>query len=189
MTITVLRLGHRPQRDKRISTHLILCARALGAKNAIYTGMKDPKYEESISSIVEEWGGDFKLEYAPSHRSILRNWKGKIVHLTMYGLEASEVAKEISEIEEPVLIVVGGAKVPWDVYEEADWNVSVTTQPHSEVSALAIFMYLLGGDETLKQEFPGSRIKITPNQKGKDVHVEGSRRKSGSAKTKSSEST
>lgn len=187
MTITVLRLGHRPQRDKRISTHLVLCARALGAKNAIYTGTADPKYEESISKIVQEWGGDFKLEYAPSHRSILRNWNGKIVHLTMYGLEASDAAKEVQKVDEPILIVVGGSKVPWDVYEEADWNVSVTTQPHSEVSALGIFMYLLEGEKSLKHEFPGNRIKITPNPKGKDVQVEDSKRKGGSAKTKSSE--
>ena len=189
MTITVLRLGHRPQRDKRISTHLILCARALGAKNAIYTGTQDPKYEESITKIVQEWGGDFKLEYASSHRSIIRNWKGKIVHLTMYGLKAEEAAREIKELDEPLLVVVGGAKVPWDVYEEADWNVSVTTQPHSEVSALAIFMYLLGGEGTLNKDFPGARMKITPNPKGKDVQVEGTKRRGGSAKTKSSDST
>jgi tRNA (cytidine56-2'-O)-methyltransferase len=107
----------------------------------------------------------------------------------MYGLEAEEAAKEVNQVEEPILIVVGGAKVPWDVYEEADWNVSVTTQPHSEVSALGIFMYLLGGKESLKHEFPGARIKITPNPKGKDVHVEGTKRRAGSAKTKSSEST
>jgi tRNA (cytidine56-2'-O)-methyltransferase len=189
MTITVLRLGHRPQRDKRLSTHLILCARALGAKLAIYTGTEDPKLEEGIAKIVQEWGGDFMLEYASSHRSIIRNWEGKIVHLTMYGIQADEVAMEVRKVEEPLLIVVGGAKVPWDVYEEADWNVSVTTQPHSEVSALAIFMYLLDEEGSLRHEFPGARIKITPNLKGKDVQVEGERGRRRSAKTKSSEST
>ena len=177
MTITVLRLGHRPQRDKRLSTHLILCARALGAERAIYTGTEDPRLEEGIAKIVQEWGGEFSLEYASSHRSVIRNWKGKIVHLTMYGVEAEEAAKEVKEVEEPVLVVVGGAKVPWDVYEEADWNVSVTTQPHSEVSALAIFMYLIGGEDALRHEFPGGRIKITPNPRGKDVQVEGERRR------------
>lgn len=187
MTITVLRLGHRPQRDKRISTHLVLCARALGAEKAIYTGTRDPKYVENIVSIVSEWGGGFKLEYAESYRSVLRNWKGKIVHLTMYGLEAGEAAEEVKQVDEPLLIVVGGAKVPWDVYELSDWNVSVTTQPHSEVSALGIFMYLIGGPESLKHEFPGGRIKITPNAKGKDVAVKGERRRNKSAKTKSSE--
>lgn len=179
MTITVLRLGHRPQRDKRISTHLVLCARALGANKAIYTGTRDPNYEESVANIVEEWGGEFTLEYASSHRSVLRNWEGKIVHLTMYGLEAAEAAREVRGVDEPILIVVGGAKVPWDVYEAADWNVSVTTQPHSEVSALGIFMYLLGGEDSLRHDFPGGRIKITPSARGKDVEVVESKRKVG----------
>ena len=189
MTITVLRLGHRPQRDKRLSTHLILCARALGAEKVLYTGMKDPRLEEAIANVVKEWGGSFELEYTSSHRSLIRNWDGKIVHLTMYGLQAHEAVNEVKEIDEPLLIVVGGAKVPWDVYEEADWNVSVTTQPHSEVSALAIFMHLLQGDAALQHEFPGGRLRITPSLRGKDVEVEGGRRRRGSAKTKSSEST
>lgn len=189
MTITVLRLGHRPQRDKRLSTHLIMCARALGAEKVIYTGMRDPRLEEGIANVVKEWGGSFELEYTSSHRSVIRNWEGKMVHLTMYGLQAHEVVNEVKENDEPLLIVVGGAKVPWDVYEEADWNVSVTTQPHSEVSALAIFMHLLQGDEALQHEFPDGRLKITPNPRGKDVEVEGGRRKRGSAKTKSSELT
>jgi tRNA (cytidine56-2'-O)-methyltransferase len=189
MTITVLRLGHRPQRDKRLSTHLILCARALGAEKVIYTGMKDPKLEEGISNVVNEWGGSFELEYTSSHRSVIMNWNGKMVHLTMYGLQAHEAINEVKENDEPLLIVVGGAKVPWDVYEEADWNISVTTQPHSEVSALAIFMHLLQGDAALQHEFPGGRLKITPNPRGKDVEVEGGHRKRGSAKTKSSELT
>ena len=187
MNITVLRLGHRPQRDKRLSTHLILCARALGAERVIYTGTEDPKLEEGIAKIVREWGGDFELEYVKSHKRVLQNWEGKVIHLTMYGLEADKVASEVKEEKDPLLIIVGGAKVPWDVYEEADWNVSVTNQPHSEVSALAIFMYLIGGNESLQLKFPGARIRINPHPKGKDVLVDRENAQSRSAKTKSSE--
>ncbi len=186
MTITVLRLGHRPQRDKRLSTHLILCARALGAEKAYYTGVKDPKFEEGISSVVENWGGDFKIEYSGSQMRLLRNWEGKIVHLTMYGARAEEVVKQVKCIEENLLIVVGGAKVPREVYEKADWNVSLTTQPHSEVSALALFIYLLEGESSLRHEFLGGRIKITPTLNGKDVEV---LRDTQSAKTKSNDNT
>ncbi|NIS35916.1 MAG: tRNA (cytidine(56)-2'-O)-methyltransferase, partial [Actinobacteria bacterium] len=42
--------------------------------------------------------------------------------------------------EAPLLVVVGAAKVSFDVYEAADWNVAVTNQPHSEVAALAVFL-------------------------------------------------
>ena len=171
MNITVLRLGHRPQRDKRLSTHLILCARALGAEKVIYSGDEDPRLEEGIRDIVERWGGDFSVEYESNWRGVVKQWGGKIVHLTMYGLPVEEAAPVIGQSDEPLLVVVGGPKVPRDMYENATWNVSVTTQPHSEVSALAIFLYLLRGETALKHEFPGGSIKITPSERGKEVEV------------------
>ena len=171
MNITVLRLGHRPQRDKRLSTHLILCARALGAEKVIYSGDEDPRLEDGIRDIVERWGGNFDIQYETNWRGVIKQWNGKIVHLTMYGIPVEKVAPEISKHEEPLLVVVGGPKVPRDVYEHASWNVSVTTQPHSEVSALSIFMYLLQGEAALQHEFPGGSIKITPNERGKEVEV------------------
>jgi tRNA (cytidine56-2'-O)-methyltransferase len=171
MHITVLRLGHRPQRDKRLSTHLILCARALGAEKVIYSGDKDPRLEEGILNTVRRWGGEFVVEYEANWRSILKNWVGDIVHLTMYGLPVEKITEEIRKSNKELLAIVGGPKVPRDVYEHATWNVSVTNQPHSEVSALAIFMYLLQGEEALKHSFPGGTIKINPSKRGKDVEV------------------
>ena len=171
MDITVLRLGHRPQRDKRLSTHLILCARALGATKVIYSGDEDPRLEDGIKDIGERWGGDFTIEYESNWRRIVKQWQGKIVHLTMYGTPVEDAAPEISQHETPLLVVVGGPKVPRDMYKNASWNVSVTTQPHSEVSALAVFMYLLQGEAALGHEFPGGSIKITPSERGKSVEV------------------
>ena len=106
-----------------------------------------------------------------SHWSPDARIQGKIAHLTMYGVPVEEAALEIKEVDEPLLVVVGGPKVPRDVYEHASWNVSVTTQPHSEVSALSIFMYLLQGESALKHTFPGGSIKITPSERGKEVEV------------------
>jgi tRNA (cytidine56-2'-O)-methyltransferase len=171
MNITVLRLGHRPHRDKRLSTHLVLCARALGANKVIYSGDEDPRLEEGVLDTVERWGGEFNIEYDPNWRGVVKNWTGNIVHLTMYGIPVEEAAPMISETEEPLLVVVGGPKVPRDIYEYATWNVSVTNQPHSEVSALAIFMLLLQGDDALKHEFAGGSIRITPSERSKDVEV------------------
>ncbi len=171
MNVTVLRLGHRPQRDKRLSTHLILCARALGARNVIYSGDEDPRLEDGIRDIVERWGGEFSIEYESNWRRVVKNWEGNIVHLTMYGVPVEEATTVIRESNDPLLVVVGGPKVPRDMYENATWNVSVTTQPHSEVSALAIFMYLLQGEAALKHEFSGGKIKIKPSERGKDVKV------------------
>ena len=57
------------------------------------------------------------------------------------------------------------------VYQEADWNVSVTTQPHSEVSSLAIFLHMFYEEKELDLEFEGGDMKVIPSQKGKNVQV------------------
>jgi len=49
----VLRLNHRPKRDKRVTTHLLLAARAFGAAGAIYSGEKDEKVEESLEKVMK----------------------------------------------------------------------------------------------------------------------------------------
>jgi tRNA (cytidine56-2'-O)-methyltransferase len=41
MRVTVLRLGHRPERDKRITTHVGLVARAFGAEEMLLAGGGD----------------------------------------------------------------------------------------------------------------------------------------------------
>ena len=40
--VHVLRLGHRRERDKRITSHLGLTARAFGADNFVLSGEEDP---------------------------------------------------------------------------------------------------------------------------------------------------
>jgi tRNA (cytidine56-2'-O)-methyltransferase len=171
MTVTVLRLGHRPQRDKRLSTHVLLAARALGADDAIYSGTEDPRLEETVAKVVEEWGGGFMVRHTQSWRGTVKAWRGEVVHLTMYGLPVREVIQEIRESPEPKLVVVGGPKVPREIYDLAEWNVSVTNQPHSEVSALAVFLHMLFGGEELDRSFMGARLRIKPMGRGKEVEA------------------
>ncbi|MCL2143761.1 MAG: tRNA (cytidine(56)-2'-O)-methyltransferase, partial [Methanomassiliicoccaceae archaeon] len=40
-----------------------------------------------------------------------------------------------------MLVIVGAEKVPPEVYERSDHNISVGNQPHSEIAALSIFLY------------------------------------------------
>jgi len=171
MTVTVLRLGHRPQRDKRLSTHVLLAARAFGADGAIYAGTQDPRLEESVAKIVEEWGGGFTAQYTDSWRRTVKAWQGEVVHLTMYGLPVQEVIQEIRASPEPKLVVVGGPKVPRKTYDLAKWNVSVTTQPHSEVSALAVFLHMLFGGEEMERSFEDAHLRIKPMGHGKEVET------------------
>jgi len=167
--LTVLRLGHRVMRDARITTHCGLVARAFGADKMIYSGAKDKKMEESIMDIVNRFGGKFTVRYESNWRKVIKNFKGLKVHLTVYGLP---VEKQISRIKDKeVLLIIGGEKVPPEVYQEADYNISVTSQPHSEVAALAIFLDRYFKGKELSKKFKG-KTRIIPQEKGKKV-IEG----------------
>ena len=170
--IWVLRLNHRSERDKRVTTHLFLAARAFGADGVFYSGEQDEKVERSVEKVNKSWGGLFEVKFSHNWKQTVKEWKhsgGDIVHLTMYGLPVQEVIDEIKVFPKNILIIVGGAKVPGSAYEMADWNVSVTSQPHSEVSALGVFLHeLFGGKELLKQH-ESAENKIVPQAKGKKV--------------------
>ena len=91
----------------------------------------------------------------------------KIVHLTMYGLRLQDVEKEIGK-EEKILLVAGGEKVPPEIYRLADYNVAVTSQPHSEVSSIAVFLDRILEGEELNKDFKNAKRKINPSAHGKD---------------------
>lgn len=163
--IEVLRLSHRLPRDCRISTHCALTARAFGATKIYYSGQKDKELEESVNKITKAFGGPFEIEYTKEPLKIANEKKKQgftIMHLTMYGLEFE---KEISKIKfNNLLIIIGGAKVEPDYYQLADYNLSVSSQPISEVSALGIILYKMNG---IQMKFDNKKLEVIPQQKGK----------------------
>jgi len=169
--IYVLRLSHRRERDKRLTTHVCLTARAFGAKGVFYSGDRDEKLEEKIRDVVSRWGGPFEVRYEPDWLGLLRRWReggGFICHLTMYGLHVDDCLGEVPR-DRPLLVVVGSEKVPRVVYELADLNVAIGHQPHSEVAALAVFLDRLLGGEELRREFKNAKIRVIPCGRGKKV--------------------
>lgn len=164
--ITILRIGHRISRDKRITTHVALVARAFGADNILIDN-EDKKIEETIRSTCSRFGGDFKIETGIDRKKIIKNWDGAVVHLTMYGDELDKSINKIDKTKD-LLIIVGAEKVPPQIYEMADFNVSAGNQPHSEVAALAIFLDRLNDGRWLNKQFKG-KIEILPSDKGKKV--------------------
>ncbi len=173
--VKVLRLNHRRIRDARITTHVCLTARAFGASGLFLDGDHDQKLIKNVQDVVKRWGGSFQMDYEKNWSNLLDEWKksgGEIVHLTMYGEPVQKVTSTIKKSKKNKLVVVGGSRVPTKVYEEADWNVAVTGQPHSEVSALAIFLHLLFEGKELDLEFEGGEIKVLPLAKGKKVIID-----------------
>jgi len=168
--LSVLRLGHRRERDKRITSHLGLTARAFGADEVILAGEEDPSALETWNSVTEKFGGDFECRYEAKPMGWLRRFSknGTVIHLTMYGEPWREAVESIPR-DAPVVVVVGGTKVPGELFRIADHNVSIGNQPHSEVAALAVFLESWMGPINESIRFAGGEIEVVPSERAKRV--------------------
>ncbi|WP_290814334.1 tRNA (cytidine(56)-2'-O)-methyltransferase [Halovivax sp.] len=170
--VAVLRLGHRPGRDDRMTSHVGLTARALGADRVIFPENAGDAVA-TVRDITDRFGGPFDVERTDSPRGVIRNWDGRVAHLTMYGERIQDVEDQIRDAVadrgESLLVVVGSEKVPFEVYEAADWNVGVTNQPHSEVAGLAVFLDRLFEGRELDREWKDAERRVVPKATGKQV--------------------
>ena len=174
--VVVLRWGHR-HRDQRLTSHVALTARALGASGFVMADMTDPKVKETVEKVTECWGGDFYFEMGQPWKRVVKEWKAKngiTVHLTAYGenIQTSDVMNRIRTAKKDVLVIVGSQKVPAGFFSEAvsDFNVADGNQPHSECSSVAVFLDRFFEGKELSEDFIGNaKKKIVPQARGKRV--------------------
>jgi tRNA (cytidine56-2'-O)-methyltransferase len=174
--IVVLRWGHRPQRDVRLTTHVALTARALCASGFILSDVEDSNIEQTVRKITARWGGTFQFEMGTPWKKAVHDWKangGVVVHLTAYGenIQTSDALNRIKNLNKAVLVIVGSQKVPGEFYssEVSDFNVSIGNQPHSECAALAVFLDRFFAGEELAKDFGGAKMRIVPSARGKKI--------------------
>lgn len=170
--IYVLRYGHRPGRDKRVTTHVALVARAFGANGFILGDVVDESIHRALVKVLSTWGGELHVEMGVDSLKYCENWRkqgGLIVHLTMYGLHVDSVINQLRNDPRDLLIVVGAKKVPGVFYEIADYNVAIGHQPHSEVAALAVFLDRLFEGKELYLKFNNAKLEVIPSPRGKNV--------------------
>ncbi|MEK7256153.1 MAG: tRNA (cytidine(56)-2'-O)-methyltransferase [Bacteroidota bacterium] len=167
--VTIVRLGHRGGRDQRVTTHVFLAARALGADSGVLCGDEDGSVLRGIAKVTEMWGGNFAVRYEEDWKKFVAAKKKQgamIAHLTMYGEDFEAKMPRLAGKE--LVVLVGAGKVPREAYSLSDFNLSVSTQPHSEISALALFLDRFFSGKELGVDFSG-KIKIIPNKCGKNV--------------------
>lgn len=171
MIIEVLRLSHRIRRDPRLSTHVALTARAFLADKLYYSGDKDSSLENSVNMVTKEFGSNFEIIFEKIPIKLIKEKKQqgyKIINLTMYGLNLSSTLSKIKK-HKKLFIIIGSEKVPTKIYKLADYNLSVTLQPISEVSALAVFLHEYFNKKELTHNFKNSKKEIIPQACGKKV--------------------
>jgi tRNA (cytidine56-2'-O)-methyltransferase len=172
-SVAVLRIGHRLVRDDRTTTHAVLVSRAMGSE-VIYMTDVDDEIKKTLGKVNKRWGGEneFRLEIIDNWKKILKTWKengGIVVHLTMYGAPINQKIKEIKELGQKILVIIGAEKVPKEVYFLADYNIAIGSQPHSEIAALAIFLDRIFEGNQFNKSFMDEKMKIIPSDKGKNV--------------------
>ena len=162
------------QRDARLTTHVALTARALGASGFLLSDTKDETIRATVEKVTNSWGGDFFFKIGTSWKKSVKDWKtngGVVVHLTAYGenMQKSNVLRRISKLRKDVLLIVGSQKVPKEFFskEISDFNVAIGNQPHSECAALAVFLDRFFEGKELTKRFRNAQIKIIPQERGK----------------------
>jgi len=156
----------------RVTTHVCLTARALGAAGVVVSDVGDKLLVETVNHVTSEFGGSFTIETGRPWRATAAEWKrsgGAIVHLTAYGIPLPKIIRRIQQSKSDKLVVVGSEKVPGELFKLADWNVAVTNQPISEVSALGIFLDWYFDHRRLEERFQGAKVVIVPTEHGKTV--------------------
>jgi len=172
--VVVLRWGHRSKRDARLTTHVALTARALGATGLILSDTIDKKIKETIEKVTKNWGGPFFFEMGTHWKKAVMDWKAKgriVVHLTAYGenIQTSDALERIKKSGKDILIIVGSQKVPVEFFSEtiSDFNVAIGNQPHSECAGLAVFLDRLFEGRELTRSFEDAKVRIIPQERGK----------------------
>jgi len=133
----------------------------------MYLEPPDPELSARVASVVRGWGGDFEVVGVDDWKKVVRTTDALVAHLTMYGLPLERVLPRLRRAPK-VLLVVGGAKVPPDLYRAADVNVGVGHQPHSEVAAVAVVLDRLLGDPPTGR-WPRAARSVVPRARGKKL--------------------
>ncbi|MFH0969875.1 MAG: tRNA (cytidine(56)-2'-O)-methyltransferase [Candidatus Diapherotrites archaeon] len=134
----------------------------------------DHHIAQTVEKINQTFGGKFKIEFYKNPWKTLQQFKEKgyhIIHLTMYGKQPGDAIKQIQKLEK-IVIMIGADKVPGTAYQEADYNISITRQPHSEVAALSVFLHYLWVGKEEEFVFKGGKKTIIPSARGKNVQTQ-----------------
>ena len=176
LEIEVVRIGQRLVRDDRVTTHVALVARAFGARTIFMTEV-NPEIKDTIDKINRTWGGKFSIEFIEKWKPIVKKKKDegfRIAHLTMYGENINDAQLALQKCDK-LLVVVGAEKVPREIYTLADFNIGVGSQPHSEISALAVLLDRINSGKQFDKKFRDAKRTIIPAKNGKNVIVKETR--------------
>ncbi len=155
--ITVLIIGEGSLENQK---DIGLASRAFGASSVIFTSRKSTRLIRYFKSISNKWGGKFEVRFEKDWDKVIAEKRGyEKVYLTNYGAPISKMMYRIRTYKNILLIATlsEGMKKLGDM---VDYKVSVTTQPHSSVSAIAVFLHVFFSGRELAIRFNNAKYKV-----------------------------
>ncbi len=165
--ITVLVIGRCA---REVITDICMTSRAFGASKVAFTCKKDKAVARMIGRISREWGGKFSISFGADYKKMMGNSPNyKTVFLTQYGLPVEKVKHSLRTYKNVMLVVASSEDYTMRLIQSADFNVSITTQPHSSVSAIAVFLHTYFDGRENAMQFENARMKVIPSERGMKV--------------------
>ena len=166
--ITVLAVG---KCTREVMIDICMTSRAFGASKVAFTIKEDRKVQNTLRKVSKEWGGKFSIAFNTDYMKMIGNSPNyKTVFLTQYGVPVEKVKHSIRTYKNMTIVVALSSKYTQKLMEVADFNVSITTQPHSSTSAIAVFLntYFNGRENAI--QFENATTKIIPAERG--IHIQ-----------------
>ena len=151
---------------------ICLTARALGASEIMFTRGKEARIARYMNSLEREWGGTFKVSFNIDYRKAMAEANNYMkVYLTRYGVPLNKLIYQIKTYKNIMLIVSSIKASSLSMHRIADFNASVTDQPHCSAAAIAIFLHEFYEGRELAVHFENSKYKVIPKEHGINVET------------------
>ncbi len=155
--ITVLIIGEGSLENEK---DIGLASRAFGASSVIFTSRSKPKLVRYFRAISSKWGGKFDVRYEKDWERVISEKRGyEKIYLTKSGAPIAKMMYRVRTYKNILLIATLSENLK-KLDERVDYKVSVTTQPHSSVSAIAVFLHVFYSGRELAIRFNNARYKV-----------------------------
>jgi tRNA (cytidine56-2'-O)-methyltransferase len=119
-----------------------------------------------MENLNKKWGGRFKVQFAKNYKEALKSAsKYAKVYLTRYGMPLQDKSYVLKTYKNMILIVTsrdGDEMNP--MHKIADFNISVSSQPHCSAAAIAIFLHEFYNGRELAMHFENAQFKLVPHE-------------------------
>ncbi|MEM3227432.1 MAG: hypothetical protein QXK65_00600 [Candidatus Micrarchaeaceae archaeon] len=121
---------------------------------------KNRRLIEYFRSLNRRWGGNFEVKFERDWRKSIESKKNyEKIYLTMDGVAINKIIYSVRTYKN-ILLIVSLQNTKKEIKRMVDFNVSITTQPHSTISSIAVFLHMFYSGRELAIRFNNAKYKI-----------------------------